>query len=113
MLNYHQYECPDEWFADTCNFREYYSDLMGEYESEALKQFGKHIVNLTYLPEYAHCVAEQYTEKNRSAQMIFEELGLEDVHAWAILRLFSEFCECVGDIGQDTREASDFEDDRD
>jgi hypothetical protein len=88
MLNF-EYEA----YGQVVSLKDYYIDKMVQYADEATKSFSKQLSSFNLLQEYVDCVAVEYTEGNKSAEMIFDSLGLKEVHAWALQNKFNAFCE--------------------
>jgi hypothetical protein len=91
----HQFETYEEFsaYGSVVKLEEYYKEKMHEYAQFATDLIETQFKDTSFLLEFIDCIACEFTEGNRSAELIFEGLGLKEVHAWALQRRFNPFCE--------------------
>jgi hypothetical protein len=71
----------------------YYENTMSKYQDEAFSKFGFRV--LKHVHKFAVCVAMEYIQEEPEAVDIFDDLGLNELHACAILDDKQSFIETM------------------
>lgn len=69
--------------------REGYRTLMQEYAEHTIRQFSS--CSFTHSAEFAECISNRYLERCESAKLIFDSMGLRDIHAYSMAGSLNDF----------------------